>query len=108
MMEYLKNNNGIRLSANLYVADNQNGFEQCLYDYFGHNTNDPSYTKKEIREMVQNYPKYDPEWHSLGHAIYPCAFVIIDHTFECGRIYIDIIPPFSFNELVHIGPYRLL
>lgn len=102
-MIWLPNNSGIKLSENLYVANNQNSFNQCLYDYFGcdDEDNDTRYSKKEIREMLQNYP-IPNEHHSKGTPVYPCAFVIIDKTYECGRIYVDIIDPFTFDEISHM------
>ena len=106
-MEHISSN-AIKLSSNLYVVNNQNGVEQSLYDYFGHNSNEQRYSKKEIRKMLQNYPKRTKKYHSRGLSVYPCAFVIIDQTFECGRIYLDIVPPFTFDELVHSGNYRRL
>ena len=68
-------NNFKKITGHLYTARNQNGFNNALYDYFGEET---SYTKKEIREMIQNHP-----------TIYPTAFVIVDMTFECNRMYIE-------------------
>lgn len=45
--------------------------------------------------MVQNYPN-----------LYPSEFIIIDNTFECGRVYIEELD-FSIKELAHynIGFY---
>jgi hypothetical protein len=60
--------------------------------------------KKEIREMLQNYPILN-EHHSKGTFVYPCAFVIIDKTFECGKIYVDIIESFTFDEIAHMYMY---
>lgn len=95
-----------KLSTSLYVAFNQNSFNQCLYDYFGHNNNEPRYNKKVIRKMLENYPAYKEEWHKGGQQIYPCAFIIIDKTMECNKIYIEVIPPLTFDEISH-EIYRL-
>jgi hypothetical protein len=61
---------------------NQNGFNNALYDFY--EAVDESfppfwpYSKKDVRGMVQNWPKK-----------YPCNINIIDKTHECGRIYIE-------------------
>lgn len=81
-----------KISQIIYLADNQNGFNQSLYDYFECNSNESNYSKKDIRKMIQNFPTK-----------YPCVFAIIDKVFECNRIYIDIVEPFVFDELNHGG-----
>lgn len=60
--------------------ENQNGFNNALYDYFNATDDgiDNTYSKKKVREMFQNFPE-----------IYPTTIVIIDQSFECGRIYIE-------------------
>jgi len=63
-----------RITGHVYNVENQNGFNNALYDYF----NATDVDKKKVREMVQNFPE-----------IYPTTIVIIDQSFECGRIYIE-------------------
>lgn len=68
----------IRQSGHCYLVKNQNGFNNALYDYFY--LDDCTYTKKEIRSMVQTFP-----------TSYPCTIVIINQVFECKRLYIETI-----------------
>jgi len=69
-----------KITGHLYSAENQNGFNNALYDYFSatDNGDNNTYSKKKVREMVQNFPE-----------VYPTAFVIVDQSFECGRVYIE-------------------
>lgn len=68
-----------KITRHLYTAKNQNGFKNALYDFFGAAYNTPlAYSKKEVREMIQNYPES-----------YPTAFVIVDESHEGRRIYIE-------------------
>lgn len=68
-----------KITNHLYTVENQNGFNNALYDYF-QCIDENSKSKKEVREMIQNFPK-----------TYPTTFVIIDQSFECGRVFIEII-----------------
>ena len=64
----------VKLCGHCYIVENQNGFNNALYDFYlrdGH-------SKENIRKMVQDFPKS-----------YPCGIVIVDQTFECMRIYIE-------------------
>jgi len=61
-------------TKHLYTVKNQNGFNNALYDYFNIDKN-TSLTKKEVRDMIQNYPEY-----------YPISIVIVDLSFECCRV----------------------
>jgi hypothetical protein len=110
VVKQIINKNWRKLSTNLYLANNQNGFNNCLYNYFGavDNPKFNQYSKKQIRQSVEDYPKYVPEWHSGGVPIYPCIFVLIDNMFECNRIYIDVVKPGTFDDLVHQGYYKNL
>ena len=69
-----------KITGHLYTAENQNGFNNAMYDYFNATDNgvDNTRTKKEVREMIQNFP-----------ISYPCAFAIVDMSFECSRVYIE-------------------
>ena len=69
-----------KVTHSVYSVENQNGFNNALYDYFNANddgTNN-AFSKKEVRKMIQNFPEK-----------YPTSIVIIDQTFECNRIYIE-------------------
>ena len=69
-----------KITGHVYNVENQNGFNNALYDYFSVTEDGKSSThsKKNVREMVQNFPE-----------IYPTTIVIIDQSFECGRVYIE-------------------
>lgn len=69
-----------KISKHSYLVKNQNSFDKALYDFFGVDK-ESSYTKKEIRKMVESYP-----------IVYPCLIVIFNQTFECSRIYTECIP----------------
>lgn len=66
--------NFIKKSGHLYDVKNQNGFNSALYQYFDYTP------KSEVRRMLQNWPKK-----------YPCRINIIDQSFECGRVYVEIM-----------------
>lgn len=76
----------IRRSESCYWVRNQRGFNAALYDYFGavNGHGDGShhfcYTKKSVRQMVQNWPKS-----------YPATIIIRSQAFECGRVYIEFL-----------------
>ena len=69
-----------KITGHVYNVENQNGFNNALYHYFGATDNgeNNTYSKKEVREMVQNFPE-----------MYPTTIVIIDNSFECGRVFIE-------------------
>lgn len=64
--------NFIKHSGHVYSVKNQNALNQALYDF------DPHSSKKEVRHMLQNWPNK-----------YPATIVIINQSFECGRIYVE-------------------
>lgn len=75
-------------TTHLYTVKNQNGFNNALYDFFsGIIDEDNTFSKKRIRSMVQNFPLY-----------YPISIVIINQSFECGRVYIEA---FDIDEASH-------
>lgn len=67
-------NNFQHIFANHYKVNNQNGFNNALYHYYG-----DKFTKQEIRAMVQNYP-----------TVYPCEIYIMDFTMQCHRIFVQV------------------
>jgi len=71
-----------KLNSFIYSVKNQNGFNNACYDFFEakNESIDNCYSKKEVRDMVENYPKK-----------YPCEFMIIDKTFECLRFYVKVL-----------------
>lgn len=83
--EWSKNKPNFKMiTGHMYIAENQNGFNNSLYDYFGATDDGEGneYSKKRVREMVQNIPPS-----------YPIGIVIIDQTFECGRLYLEFFNP---------------
>jgi len=69
-----------KITGHVYNVENQNGFNNALYDYFGATDDgmNNTHSKKKVREMIQNFPE-----------LYPTTIVIIDLSFECGRVYIE-------------------
>lgn len=84
-----------KLSKYSYFVKNQNGLNNAIYDFYEANdVGSPSeYSKKELRQALQNFPKK-----------YPCEITIIDEMFECWRFYLDIrydiTPPSRFYKLL--------
>ncbi len=78
-----------RHTDHLYTVENQNGFKNALYDFFGATDDGKDFTtsKQEVKKMVQNYPE-----------IYPCSIVIINQSFECSRVYVEV---FDLKEHAH-------
>jgi len=70
-----------KITRHCYIVENQNGFNNALYDYF------KDYKKESVRKMVQDYPKY-----------YPTTIVIVDQSFECSRVYIEC---FDIRDISH-------
>jgi hypothetical protein len=70
-----------KITGHCYIVENQNGFNNALYDYF------KDYEKERVRKMVQNYPEH-----------YPTTIIIIDQSFECNRVYIEC---FDIKEISH-------
>lgn len=73
--------NYIHISANTYLVKNQNAFNAALYFEYGCKEDDTGlYSKKELRDMIQNYPKE-----------YPAIVVILDRDFGCWRIHVNVL-----------------
>ena len=64
-----------------YRVKNQNGFNAALYYSIGcvENGTHCSYTKKELRKAVQDFPEK-----------YPATVQFDDRMLECGRVYVAI------------------
>lgn len=79
-----------KITGHVYNVENQNGFNNALYDFYGasDDCDNCRYSKKRVRGMVENYPK-----------IYPRTIVIIDKVFECGKIHIE---DFDLDEESHL------
>lgn len=60
--------NYIKISYNVFVVKNQNGFNNSIYEFmYGPNyDNDGFYTKKELRQMVNDYPRNYPSLVVFG------------------------------------------
>lgn len=82
-----------KITGHVYNVENQNGFNNALYDFFSATDDGKNNTvsKKDVRRMIQNFPK-----------IYPTTIVIIDQTFECARVYIET---FDLDEQAHLYKY---
>lgn len=69
--------NYIKITYNIFVVKNQNGFNNALYDYTG--CYDGFCSKQEIRSMVTDFPKRYP------------AVVILFKIYDIFRISVDIL-----------------
>lgn len=74
----------IRISPNIFVVKNQNGFNKALYEYKkpdngGEYDGKINYSKKELRKMVDNYPTRYP------------AIVNLNFVWEISKIEVEII-----------------
>lgn len=74
----------IRISPNIFVVKNQNGFNKALYEFKkpdrgGEYGDINNYSKKELRKMVDNYP-----------TCYP-AIVNLNFIWEISKIEVEII-----------------
>jgi hypothetical protein len=80
----------IKHTGHCYTIKNQNGLNNALYDYFNatDDGNNSTRSKKSVRELVNDIPKY-----------YPITMVIVDLTFECNRLYIEY---FDIDEASHM------
>lgn len=85
------NCNFYKHSNHCYSVKNQNGFNNALYHYFGATDNGEfgSLSKKEVRQMVQNYPKE-----------YPSTIIVVDQSFEFNSLHIEQI---KFTEKTYIN-----
>lgn len=74
----------IRISPNIFVVKNQNGFNKALYEFKkpdegGEYGDENNYSKEELRKMVNNYPKH-----------YPCV-INLNFIWEISKIEVEII-----------------
>ena len=74
----------IRISPNIFVVKNQNGFNKALYEFKkpdegGKYGDENNYSKEELRKMVDNYPKH-----------YPCV-INLNFIWEISKIEVEII-----------------
>lgn len=79
----------IKHSGHFYTVRNQNGFNNALYDFFNAGK-EMSYSKEEVRKMVQNFP-----------LVYPASIIIVDQSFECSRVYIEHV---DIDYIAHSWP----
>ena len=69
--------NYIKITYNIFVVKNQNGFNNALYDYM--DVANSYYSKQELRSMVTDFPKR-----------YPSA-VIFHKEYDIGRISVEVL-----------------
>ena len=84
--------NYIKISDNIFVVKNQNGFNNSIYEFmYGPNyDNDYFYTKKELRQMVRDYPRHYP------------SLVAFENIPEIAKINVNVL---GENEIVKILEY---
>lgn len=83
----MKKPNFKKITRHCYAVKNQNGFNNSLYDYFGIDLGETSYSKERIRKMVYKFPTK-----------YPTTIIIVDMSFECSCIYIE---HFDMDDVWH-------
>lgn len=69
--------NYIKITYNIFVVKNQNGFNNALHDFM--EVDKGFYTKQELRSMVTDFPKS-----------YPAA-VIFHKEYDIGRISVEVL-----------------
>jgi len=79
--------NYIKITYNIFVVKNQNGFNNALYDFMRVDEG-CFYSKQELRSMVTDFPKR-----------YPAA-VIFHKEYDIGRISVDVLDKNAVSELL--------
>ena len=69
--------NYIKITYNIFVVKNQNGFNNVLYDFM--DWANSYFSKQELRSMVTDFPKSYP------------AIVVFHKEYEIYRIFVDIL-----------------
>lgn len=69
--------NYIKITYNIFVVKNQNGFNNALYDYM--RVDEGYCTKQEVRSMVTDFPKSYP------------VVVILHKIYEISRISVEVL-----------------
>ena len=78
--------NYIKITYNIFVVKNQNGFKNALYDFIG--APDSFCPKKDIRSIVTDFPKSYP------------SVVILYTDYENFRIYVDVLNKNEVSEIL--------
>ena len=90
---YKVNDRCYRLSHSMFIVLNKNGFDAALYEYMkpddGTYEDTWNYSKKQIRQMTQNWPTR-----------YPALIALSAETFEYSAISVDVIEGSLFLKLV--------
>ena len=69
--------NYIKITYNIFVVKNQNGFNNALYDYM--RVDEGFYTKQDVRYKATDFPKSYP------------AVVILHEIYEISRISVEVL-----------------
>jgi len=82
--------NYLKITYNIFVVKNQNGFNNSLYDFMGDlmGAGDSFYSKQDIRSMVTNFPKSYP------------AVVILHKECEFSRIFVEVLNKNELSEML--------
>lgn len=83
-----------RISGTMYLVKNCGGFNAALYHYTRVMRGYESYSRKEIRGMVNNYP-----------IEYPCLIALSDDFFERDKIFVDIADSGIFRHAAHYNTW---
>ena len=78
--------NYIKITYNIFVVKNQNGFNNALYDFIG--VNEGFYTKQDARYMATDFPKSYP------------AVVILHEIYEISRISVEVLNKNEVSEIL--------
>jgi len=79
--------NYIKITYNIFVVKNQNGFNNALYDFMRVDEG-CFYSKQDIRSMVTDFPKSYP------------AVVILDKINEISRISVEVLDKNKVSEIL--------
>ena len=78
--------NYIKITYNMFVVKNQNGFNNALYDFM--HVHDSYYSKQDIRYMATDFPKSYP------------AVVILHEIYEISRISVEVLYKNELSEML--------
>lgn len=78
--------NYIKITYNIFVVKNQNGFNNALYDFLG--VNEGFYTKQDARYMATDFPKSYP------------AVVILHEIYDISRISVEVLYKKELTEML--------
>ena len=82
--------NCARISGSMYIIKNQAGFNNALYHYTKIVCGRDWYSRKQIRGMINTFPRK-----------YPCLISLSNDFFERDAIFVDIADSGIFDSIAH-------